>query len=352
MDMLFFNINDGFLEGEVRGYRSTILKRADYTNLSQCDTLDDVKLHLTSTDYGHFLQNEPSPLATTTIIEKCNEKLVDEFRHLRFQATEPLATFMDYITYQYMIDNVVLLITGTLHQRDTTELLHKCHPLGKFDSMATLCVAQTPRELFNTVIVDTPLAPYFQMCLKSDELDEIPIEIIRNTLYKAYFEDFYKFCLSLGGSTADIMKDILEFEADRRSINITINSFGTELTKDMRRDLYPNFGVLYPEGTTKLGDLGETGEYEQVKDIIQPYMTYKEIFYQVSTNPDKSLEDTFFEYEVKLNRHSFEQQFHYAIFYSYIKLKEQEIRNIEWICECISLGQKQKIHQYVNIFEF
>ena len=36
------------------------------------------------------------------------------------QADEPLATFMDYCTYGHMIDNVVLLVTGTLHERDVT----------------------------------------------------------------------------------------------------------------------------------------------------------------------------------------------------------------------------------------
>jgi vacuolar-type H+-ATPase subunit C/Vma6 len=30
-----------------------------------------------------------------------------------------------------MIDNVILLLTGTLHERDTRELLDKCHPLGE-----------------------------------------------------------------------------------------------------------------------------------------------------------------------------------------------------------------------------
>lgn len=41
------------------------------------------------------------------------------------------------------------------------ELLDKCHPLGMFDSIATLAVAQNMRELFRLVLVDTPLAPYF-----------------------------------------------------------------------------------------------------------------------------------------------------------------------------------------------
>ena len=243
-------------------------------------TAPDLKLHLASTDYGNFLANEPSPLATTTIAEvgrrpgpgpgrarpaasltvpspgalspsdraqKCTQKLVDEFNYLRAHSVEPLSTFLDYITYaasvgarpvrpsatknrvlpvvgpprihvpprrySYMIDNVVLLITGTLHERDTTELLEKCHPLGMFEAMATLCVATNTQELFNSVLIDTPLAPYFAQCLSEEDLDEMNIEIIRNTLYKAYLEDFNKYCQKLGGDTADFMAVILQVRA-------------------------------------------------------------------------------------------------------------------------------------------
>jgi V-type H+-transporting ATPase subunit d len=58
----------------------------------------DLKLHLQSTDYGNFLANEASPLAVATIDDKLKEKLVVEFQHLRNQALQPLATFLDYIT--------------------------------------------------------------------------------------------------------------------------------------------------------------------------------------------------------------------------------------------------------------
>ena len=64
------------------------------------------------------MQNEASPLAVSTIVEKATRKLVEEFRHMRCQASQPLATFLDYLTYGYMIDNVVLIVTGTLHERD------------------------------------------------------------------------------------------------------------------------------------------------------------------------------------------------------------------------------------------
>lgn len=34
------------------------------------------------------------------------------------QADEQLGRFLDYCTYGHMIDNVVLIVTGTLHERE------------------------------------------------------------------------------------------------------------------------------------------------------------------------------------------------------------------------------------------
>ncbi|ELR18922.1 Vacuolar proton pump d subunit, putative [Acanthamoeba castellanii str. Neff] len=284
--IMTFNIDDGFPEAIVRGYRSGILTPADYANLTQCESLEDMKLHLASTDYGDFLQNEPSPIHTTTIAEKCTQKLIEEFQYVRANCFEPLSTFLDYISF-----------------------------LG---------------------------------CLSQEDLNEMNIELIRNTLYKAYLQDFYRYCQVLGGDTAEVMGEILQFEADRRAINITINSFGTELRKEEREALYPNFGLLYPEGTKKLG---QADRVDQVKDIVDTFSNYGRLFDESGHNSDKSLEDAFFAYEVKLNQLSFDRQMQYGVFYAYIKLKEQEIRNLVWIAECISQQLKSKINNYIPIFK-
>lgn len=86
-------------------------------------------------------------------------------------------------------------------------------------------------------------------------------ELIRNTLYKAYLESFYDFCKELGGETADVMCEILAFEADRRALIITINSFDTELSKEDRARLFPRCGKLHPDG---LAALARADDYEQV----------------------------------------------------------------------------------------
>lgn len=66
---------------------------------------------------------------------------------------------------------------------------------------------------------------------------------------------------------------VLQFEADRRAFIITINSFGTELSKEDRAKLFPHCGKLYPEG---LAQLARADDYEQVKAVAD--------FYPVSPN--------------------------------------------------------------------
>ena len=88
---------------------------------------------------------------------------------------------------------------------------------------------------------------------------------------------------------------LLQFEADRRAIIITINSFGTELSKDDRAKLYPRCGKLNPDG---LAALARADDYEQVKAVAEYYAEYSALFEGAGNNVgDKTLEDKFFEHE-------------------------------------------------------
>ena len=65
---------------------------------------------------------------------------------------------------------------------------------------------------------------------------------------------------------------------------------------------------------------------------------------------DTSIDDDFFRHEVMGYEMAFEGQMHLGVFYAYVKLKEQEIRNLVWVCECILQKRKDKIGNYIPLF--
>ena len=85
-----------------------------------------------------------------------------------------------------------------------------------------------------------------------------------------------------------------------------------------------------------------------LKDILRPFPNYYNL---VKDIPDpkktddfalqsglKTLDDVMFEQSMKKYSIAFEQQFNYACIYAYIKIKEQEIKNIILIAEITGIG--------------
>merc|ERR1711957_781849 len=319
----------------------------------------------------------------STISRKRYEKLADDFRFVKAQSVEPLTTFMDFMSREKMIDNVCMIIQGALNKKAPHELAEKLHPLGHFDGMKVIMqeefdVQSGFDDVYHIFLADTPIGPYFDEYLKEagtgkDEmarggletnevggiLTKQDLELMKASLKKAWLEDFHGFCQKLGGTTAEVMGHMLKMEADFRVLLVTLNAlntdFATENKLQDRNSLYPNFGYLYPEGTKELRKVWND---TTVRTALEPYAKYLSLydevkqFYESEKTGDgatksltnfQSIEDLIYAENVKMFEMAFEQQYHFGVFYAWVKLREQEVRNVRWITNMIVLGTKDRI---------
>merc|ERR1712093_251511 len=243
--------------------------------------------------------------------------------------------------------------------------------MGK--TIPTMDPAAGYRDLYQTILIDTPIGKYFEEFLNSLQSDdgsldvaavltETDLEIMKNILKKAWLEDFHAFCLSLGGSTEEVMGHVLKMEADFRVLVVTMNALNTPLGSAQqladRNALYPNFGYLFPEGADKIRKaFNET----TVRAALEPYANYLKLYDQCkefyesdskkAVGKMKSIEDLLYQETVSMYELAFEEQYHYGVAYAWVKLREQEIRNLEWIANMILMGRRDKVEEIIHIFK-
>jgi len=378
-DLVFFNVDDGYTEALLRGFRKSILGEQQYTALRNTSNLKDFKSVLIDTDYSDYVKdyNETDTSALKMLLKK---KLADEIDQVQSVAGPELDKFIEMIRHKYMIDNVINIIEGIKNKTDKNVIESRNEPLGYLKEISGLLKLDYKKieDLYEDVLIDTEVGVYFSKFLEevlassdnknvatiNNYLQQLKPEEIKNYLKKIWLEYFYHFCKTLNPTTSEIMEYLLKYEADCQTIQIVYNSlaYNNQFQEEERKKVIPYFGFLYPETTTQLI---KCNSLEQLKQILQPFPDYYELVKEI---PDpkkldefglqsglKTLDDLMFKESMKRYSIAFEQQFHFACFYAYIKIKEQEIKNIMLLADMNAfdkdIGSKVK-KAYILPFDY
>jgi len=372
-------VDDGYSEALLRGFRKSILGEQQYTALRNTTNLKDFKSVLIDTDYSDYVKeyNETDTSALKMLLKK---KLADEIDQVQSVAGPDLDKFIEMIRHKYMIDNVINIIEGIKNKTDKNVIESRNEPLGYLKEISGLLKLDYKKieDLYEDVLIDTEVGVYFSKFLEevlaqsdmknvatiNNYLQQLKPEEIKNYLKKIWLEYFYHFCKTLNPTTSEIMEDLLKYEADCQTIQIVYNSlaYNNQFQEEERKKVIPYFGFLYPEITAQLI---KCNSLEQLRQILQPFPDYYELVKEI---PDpkkldefglqsglKSLDDLMFKESMKRYSIAFEQQFHFACFYAYIKIKEQEIKNIMLLADMNAfdkeLGSKVK-KGYILPFDY
>ena len=359
MDLTYFNIDNGYVEGILRGYRLNFLKDEDYAKIKSLTSLEELWTFL-QTEKG-YPEMEGNEVTIQAIKNQMKLKLSKEIEYLEGNSMQDLYDFIQFIRVKYMLENVLMMIEGLKCGISSERLQASVDPLGDFKLLSAVELSNKLDLLYQTVLIDSPVGPYFYKYLEQKNMgnndnkegmkhfsdmqnyfkEETP-ELVRSSLNRIWIETFYEHCSTKLNETSRVnMEDILKLEADFQTIHVTYNPLddSNEEEEANRNLLCPILGNLYPLYFYKLK---KCGNIEDLKSVLKSFKLYSTVLQDIKEpsamegEGDKSLEDAMYRELAKAYSISFDEQSNMSNFYAYVMLKEQEIKNVVWMAEMIS----------------
>ncbi|KAF7684564.1 V-type proton ATPase subunit d [Astathelohania contejeani] len=321
----------GFVIAEVHGKSESLLKESDYNGLQQASGLDEILVKLSNSPYSKFV-NEGMELSKKEFNTRLNQALVADYRQMRRNSDGDMKILMDYFVQFYQLQNFIYLLDCKVEDPSLSHAITRVEMLGWFQELDTLKFVTDMQDVYRFCVEGTFLKPYYDKLTFDNEISKNNWSLLQSQFTKLLMEDFAEKLKDCKGMS--FMNDILRREGDRRILEIVINSINSnDITGKARRSLFPRINSF---GLSVLDRLAECTSMDEMRAAISTHNLYRKLI----VADDSEMLNVLFEMEMANYMYSFIFHNDISCVYSYLKVKEQEVKNILWIIECISQDRR------------
>lgn len=301
--------------------------KRDFCTLLDSENIEDICVKLQH-QYPEVVGM--SRFTRSELKKKLEESLM---REIRQGMKEPSALQqISFFIENYKIQNFFFLLSCKEYDAELETSFAKIESLGYFNELDTLKFCANMDEVLSFCVKNTFLADYCAAAMFKKCFGDNNFSIINTQVRKKHIERYAK-------SASDNFLRLLRLEGDKHNLDIVLSTMGADVAAQQRlawMTPVTNFSQIVYKSIADAADI------DDLHTALGATRFYKTLCEDLK---EKDLSSIFQRKEIDAYLAAFDIFNDVTSLYAYLKLREQEIKNILWVAECVISGKKDTLDE-------
>lgn len=315
-------VEHGNLVTTVHCRQKVMFTKRDFSTLLDSEGIEDICVKL----QHHYPEVvEMKKFTRGELRRKLNETLL---REIKQSLREPSAAEqINFFVESYKIQNFFFLLSCKEYDAELEHSFEKIEALGYFNELDTLKFCASMEEVYLYCIKNTFLANYCSQSMFKKDFQENDFSAASTEVRKRHIERYAR------SARGQFLK-LLRLEGDKHNLDIVLSTLNSEISSQ-KKLCWMTFVTNFTHSEYR--SLAETADIGELQSILGKTRTYRTFCDELK---DKDMSSVFLRREVDAYMSTFDTFNDITSLYAYLKLKEQEIKNILCVAECVIQGRR------------